>query len=185
MPDLKPRRGAITNIVILDGYTLNPGDLSWEEFEALGNCTVYNRTPADKVMERAQDAECILTNKTELDRETIGRLPKLKYIGLPATGYNVVDTAAARERGVPVTNIPTYGTRSVAQMTFALLLELTQHVAHHGETTRAGRWTASKDWCYWDYPLIELDGLTLGLIGYGRSCERFRYEGRCLRPAGV
>jgi glycerate dehydrogenase len=119
-------------------------------------------------VKRAADAGLVLTNKTVLDRDHIGRLPQLKYIGVLATGFNVVDIAAARERNIPVTNIPTYGTKSVAQMTFALILELTQHVAHHAQTVRDGRWTACPDFCYWDFPLIELDGLTLGVVGYGR-----------------
>lgn len=156
------------NIVVLDGFTLNPGDLSWDKLQALGKCEVYDRTPPDQTLARAADAEVVLTNKTVLGREEIARLPKLKYIGVLATGYNVVDIAAARERNIPVANIPTYGTRSVAQMTFALLLELTQHVAHHAQTVRDGRWSKNPDWCYWDYPLIELDGLTMGLAGFGR-----------------
>lgn len=155
-------------IVVLDGFTLNPGDLSWDKLNKLGKCEVHDRTPADQTVARAADAEVVLTNKTVLGRDEIARLPKLKYIGVLATGYNVVDVAAARERNIPVTNIPTYGTRSVAQMTFALLLELTQHVAHHAQTVREGRWSKNPDWCYWDYPLIELDGLTMGLAGFGR-----------------
>jgi glycerate dehydrogenase len=119
-------------------------------------------------VQRARDAEILLTNKTVLGREVLAQLPALRYIGVLATGYNVVDVAAARQRGIPVTNVPTYGTRSVAQMTFALLLELTQHVGHHARTVREGRWSSSEDFCYWDYPLIELDGLTMGLIGLGR-----------------
>jgi glycerate dehydrogenase len=158
----------MTRIVVLDGYTLNPGDLSWEGLFALGDCHVYDRTPADCLVERARDAEILLTNKTVLNRDVLVRLPALRYIGVLATGYNVVDVAVARQRGIPVTNVPTYGTRSVAQMTFALLLELTQHVGHHAWTVREGRWSSSEDFCYWDYPLIELDGLTMGLIGLGR-----------------
>ncbi len=156
------------NIVVLDGYTLNPGDLSWSGFEALGGCTVHERTPPEQIVARARKAEIVLTNKTPLTAETLAALPKLKYIGVLATGYNVVDVAAARERGVPVTNIPTYGTRSVAQMTFALLLELAHRTGHHTQTVREGRWNQSQDFCYWDHPLIELDGLTFGVIGYGR-----------------
>ncbi len=155
-------------IVILDGYTLNPGDLSWDDLKKLGVCTIYDRTPPEQVIKRACDAEIVLTNKTVLDAETIGALPNLKYIGVLATGYNVVDIVAASKRDILVTNVPTYGTRSVAQMTFALLLELTQHVGHHSQTVRNGRWCDSPDFCYWDYPLVELDGLTMGLIGYGR-----------------
>jgi glycerate dehydrogenase len=156
------------NIVVLDGFTLNPGDLTWDGLKALGSCTVHDRTAPDLVVERAKDAEIVLTNKTVLNRETILKLPKLKYIGVLATGYNVVDIAAARERNVPVANIPAYGTKSVAQMTFALLLEMTQHVGHHAQTVAEGRWTRSPDFCYWDHPLIELEGLTMGIVGYGR-----------------
>jgi glycerate dehydrogenase len=158
----------MTRIVVLDGYTLNPGDLSWQGLFALGDCRIYDRTPADCLVERARDAEILLTNKTVLGQEVLERLPLLRYIGVLATGYNVVDVSAARQRGIPVTNVPTYGTRSVAQMTFALLLELTQHVGHHAGSVREGRWSASEDFCYWDYPLIELDGLIMGLIGLGR-----------------
>ena len=157
------------NIVVLDGYTLNPGDLSWENLERLGSsCRVHDRTPAAEIVARARDADIVLTNKTPLTAETLAALPKLRYIGVLATGYNVVDTAAARRRGIPVTNIPTYGTRSVAQLTFALLLELAHHAGHHAQTVRAGRWSQNPDFCYWDHPLIELDGLTFGAIGFGR-----------------
>jgi glycerate dehydrogenase len=156
------------NIVVLDGYTLNPGDLSWDELQALGACEIFDRTPPKNVTTRAAHADLIVTNKVVLRREHMEALPKLKYIGVTATGYNIVDTAVARERGVTVTNVPAYGTPSVAQHTFALLLELTQHVGHHAETVRAGRWAHSPDWCYWDRPLVELDGLTMGIVGYGR-----------------
>lgn len=156
------------NIVVLDGHTANPGDLSWAELEALGACQVFVRTPPDQVVSRAKAAELVLTNKTILDREAIVRLPKLRYIGALATGYNVVDVAAAKERGIVVTNVPDYSTRSVAQLTFALLLELTHHVGLHAEGVRAGRWSRSEDFCYWETPLTELDGLTLGLLGFGR-----------------
>lgn len=156
------------NIVVLDGYTLNPGDLSWHELTSLGRCDIYDRTSPSDVLKRAIGAEAILTNKTVLTREQIQGLPTLRYIGVLATGYNVVDTAAARERNIPVTNVPGYGTRSVAQMTFALLLELTQHVGHHAHTVRAGKWSKCPDYCYWDYPLVELNGLTLGIVGFGR-----------------
>jgi glycerate dehydrogenase len=156
------------NIVVLDGFTLNPGDLGWDALKALGPCTIHDRTPPELVVERARDAEIVLTNKTVLGRDTIAALPKLKYVGVLATGYNVVDIAAAKERSVPVTNVPDYGTLSVAQHTFALLLELTQHVEHHAQTVREGRWTRSADFCYWDFPLIELHGLTFGIIGFGK-----------------
>ena len=156
------------NIVVLDGYTLNPGDLTWDALKQLGSCTVHDRTPPELVLERAREAEVILTNKVVLNRETILALPRLKYIGVLATGYNVVDAAAAKERGIPVTNVPDYGTPSVAQHTFALLLELTQRSGHHAQTVRDGRWAASADFCYWDSPLVELHGLTFGVIGFGK-----------------
>jgi glycerate dehydrogenase len=156
------------NIVVLDGFTLNPGDLSWDALRALGPCEVFDRTPPGQVEARAANAAIVLTNKTVLGQESIARLPALKYIGVLATGTNVVDLAAARGRGIPVTNVPAYGTRSVAQATFALLLELTNHVGAHAQGVRAGRWTRGADWCYWDAPLLELDGLTLGLVGFGR-----------------
>lgn len=156
-----------TNIVVLDGYTLNPGDLSWHELEALGDCRIFDRTPPDAVWERAAGAAVVLTNKTILNRDTLAALPALKYIGVLATGYNVVDTVAAKERGIPVTNVPAYGTPAVTQMTFALILELTHHVGHHAGTVREGRWSQSVDFCYWDHPLVELQGLTLGIVGYG------------------
>lgn len=155
-------------IVVLDGYTLNPGDLSWVGLESLGECRIYDRTAPSDVVRRSGKAEIILTNKTLLTRETISALPKLRYIGVMATGYNVVDLEAARERGIPVTNVPVYGTKSVVQMVFALLLEMTQQAAYHAETVRNGRWTASVDFCYWDKPLIELDGMVMGIVGYGR-----------------
>jgi glycerate dehydrogenase len=158
----------VMRIVVLDGFTLNPGDLSWAALQALGDCAVHERTAPEQTVERARDAEILFTNKVVLGRAEFAHLPRLRYVGVLATGYNVVDVAAARERGIVVTHIPAYGTRSVAQMTFALLLELTQHVGHHAQTVREGRWTRSRDFCYWDAPLVELDGLTLGLVGFGR-----------------
>ena len=155
-------------IVVLDGYTLNPGDLSWDGLHAIGQCVVYDRTTPSNIVAQAQDAEIVFTNKTVLDRATLLSLPKLRYIGVLATGYNIVDVRTARERNIVVTNIPTYGTRSVAQHAFALLLELVQRVGHHAETVRDGRWSACPDFCYWDYPLIELEGLTMGIVGLGR-----------------
>ncbi|MBN2476090.1 MAG: D-2-hydroxyacid dehydrogenase [Pirellulales bacterium] len=155
-------------IVVLDGYTLNPGDLSWDDLRALGACDIYPRTPPHEVVPRAKDAEIVLTNKAVVSREVIEQLPKLRYVGVLATGYNVVDTDAARERGILVVNVPTYGTSSVAQMVFAHLLNLAQHVGHHAQTVAQGRWAASEEWCYWDYPLVELAGLTMGLVGFGR-----------------
>jgi len=156
------------NIVVLDGYTLNPGDLTWKELESLGQCTIYDRTDPKEVVPRAKDAEIVLTNKTVLSSDVIAQLPKLKYIGVLATGYNIVDIEAARDLGIPVTNVPAYSTQSVAQMVFAHILNLVQHVAHHAETVRSGRWASNPDFCYWDTPLIELVGLTMGIIGFGR-----------------
>lgn len=156
------------NIVVLDGFALNPGDLSWAKLEELGRCVVYDRTSESRILSRAAGAEIVLTNKTPLRDEHLRQLPALRYIGVLATGYNVVDVEAARARGVTVTNVPAYSTRSVAQLTFALLLELTLHVGHHAQTVREGKWTASPDFCYWDFPLIELDQLTMGIIGFGR-----------------
>ena len=154
-------------IVVLDGHTLNPGDLRWDELQALGGCDVYERTPPPEVLARARNAEIVLTNKTVLGREQIESLPALKYIGVLATGTNVVDLAAARERNIPVTNVPSYATSSVAQLTFALLLELTLHAGRHSESVRNGGWSRSQDFCYWEEPLVELAGLTMGLIGFG------------------
>jgi glycerate dehydrogenase len=156
------------NIVVLDAYTLNPGDLSWAELEALGPCALYDRTPPESRVERAKGSQIVLTNKTVLSRQVIEQLPKLRYIGVLATGYNIVDTAAARGRGVPVTNVPTYGSASVAQMVFAHLLHLTQRVADHARSVAAGDWSRCPDFCYWQHPLVELAGLTLGLVGFGR-----------------
>jgi glycerate dehydrogenase len=156
------------NIVVLDGFTLNPGDLSWDELKVLGPCRIYDRTAPEEIVARCASAGILLTNKAALTRDHILALPELRYIGVTATGTNVVDLEAARSREIPVTNVPAYGTKSVAQTTFALLLELTQHVGHHARTVRQSQWSRSLDWCYWERPLIELDGLTLGIIGFGR-----------------
>ena len=156
------------HIVVLDGHTLNPGDLDWSGLQAIGSCEIHSRTPPAQVVPRAQGADIVLTNKTVLSRASIEQLPQLRYIGVLATGYNVVDMPAARRHGVCVTNVPAYGTPSVAQMVFAHLLNLTQHVAEHGQSVRAGDWTRSEDFCYWDFPLVELAGLTMGIVGYGR-----------------
>ena len=156
------------NIVVLDGYTLNPGDLSWAELESIGLTVIYDRSSSTEVLPRAADAGILLTNKTEITRAHLERLPNLKYIGVLATGTNIVDLKAARERNIRVTNVPGYGTNSVAQTAIALLLELTQHVGHHAQTVRESRWVRSPDWCYWDRPLIELNGLTMGIVGFGR-----------------
>ena len=161
------------NIVVLDGYTLNPGDLTWEGLEKLGDLTVYDRTPEDKIRERIKDAEIIFTNKTPLTKETLEEESKLKYIGVLATGYNVVDVDAAKELGIIVTNIPTYGTTAVAQMTTALLLEMCHHVGEHSEEVRSGGWTNNVDWCFWNHPLIELAGKNAGVIGFGRIGQNF------------
>ena len=155
-------------IVILDGYTENPGDLSWEGFEKLGDLTVYDRTPADKIAERIEGAEAVIINKTPLSAETIAGCPTLKYIGVLATGYNVVDIQAAKDRGIPVCNIPTYGTAAVGQFAIALLLEICHHIGEHSQSVHNGDWESCVDWCYWNYPLIELDGKTMGIIGFGR-----------------
>ena len=155
------------NIVVLDGHTLNPGDLDWRGVEALGALTVHARSSVAEIIARAADADILLTNKTPVTAEAIAALPKLRFIGVLATGYNVVDIAAASARGIPVCNVPGYGTASVAQHVFALLLELTQQTGHHAQTVRDGRWSASPDFCYWDFPLVELAGRTLGIVGYG------------------
>jgi glycerate dehydrogenase len=154
-------------IVVLDGYTLNPGDLSWEGLRALGDFTVYDRTPEEKVVERIGDAEIVFVNKVNITREILEQT-NIKYIGVLATGYNVVDIDAAREKGIPVSNIPTYGTASVAQMVFALLLEVCHHVGDHDAAVKIGEWTHKTDFCFWNYPLIELADKTMGIIGYGR-----------------
>ncbi|MBN1589986.1 MAG: D-2-hydroxyacid dehydrogenase [Pirellulales bacterium] len=155
-------------IVVLDGHTLNSGDLSWETLEALGTCTVYPRTPAAETVARAEGAEIVLTNKTILGQAEIERLAALRYIGVLATGYNVVDVEAATERGITVTNVPAYGTDSVVQMVFAHLMNLTLHVGQHAQAVAEGRWSRSEDFCFWDYPLIELSDMTMGIVGLGR-----------------
>ena len=155
-------------IVILDGYTENPGDLSWEGFEKQGELTVYDRTPAEKIVERIGDAQAVITNKTPISKETLDACGNVKYIGVLATGYNVVDTEAAKAKGIVVTNIPTYGTDAVGQFAIALLLEICHHVGHHDKAVKEGRWEKNLDWCFWDYPLIELSGKTMGIIGFGR-----------------
>ena len=155
------------NIVILDAHTANPGDLSWAELERLGNVTVYDRTPAADTVTRCLDADIVLTNKVYLGRQEVERLPRLKYIGVLATGYNVVDIAAASQRGIVVTNVPAYSTDSVAQMVFAHLLTVTNRAEHYARQVRQGRWSASTDFCFWDSPLTELSGKTFGIVGLG------------------
>ena len=159
-------------IVVLDGYAANPGDLCWDELKALGECTIYDRTAPKEVLVRAKDAEVLLTNKTVLSREHIEALPALKYIGVLATGYNIVDVEAARQQGVVVTNIPAYSTDSVAQMVFAHILNIAQQVQHHSEEVHRGRWTQSPDFCFWDTPLIELRGKKLGIVGLGHTGQQ-------------
>lgn len=156
-------------IVVLDGYTLNPGDLSWKDLEALGTVKIYDRTHPGEVVERATGAQIVLTNKTVLDGEALSQLPDLKYIGVLATGYNVVNLEAARRQGITVTNIPAYSTDSVAQMVFAHLLNITQRVGHYAEEVASGHWTKQADFSYWNTPLVELAGKTLGVIGLGHT----------------
>ena len=155
------------NIVILDAFTANPGDLSWAELERLGSVTVYDRTAAADTVTRCLDADIVLTNKVCLGRQEVERLPRLKYIGVLATGYNVVDIAAASQRGIVVTNVPAYSTDSVAQMVFAHLLTVTNRAEHYARQVRQGRWSASTDFCFWDSPLTELSGKTFGIVGLG------------------
>lgn len=171
-------------IVILDGYTENPGDLSWAQLERLGELTVYDRTPCDtaEIVRRIGEAEIVVTNKTPLTREVLEACPGVRFIAVLATGYNVVDVKAARERGVPVSNVPAYGTAAVGQFAIALLLEICSRVGHHAEAVRAGRWESAPDWTFWDYPLIELAGKTMGVIGFGRIGQT---TGRIARALGM
>ncbi|NQU11328.1 D-2-hydroxyacid dehydrogenase [bacterium] len=159
-------------IVVLDGHTLNPGDNPWEAVAALGDLTVHERTPPDQIVARARDAEIVLTNKTPLTAATLADLPRLRFVAVLATGYNIVDVTAARQRGVPVANVPVYGTDAVAQFVFALLLELCHHVGAHHAAVHGGRWTRSADFCFWDHPLRELAGSTIGIVGFGRIGRR-------------
>jgi len=154
-------------IVVLDGYTLNPGDLSWSELEKFGNTRIYDRTSQEEILERCEHADIIFTNKTPVNAWLINQLPSLKFIGVLATGYNIVDIQAAKSKGIVVSNVPDYGTASVAQFTFALLLELCHHVQKHSDSARAGKWSASPDFSFWETPLIELTGKTIGIIGFG------------------
>jgi len=157
-------------MVMLDGYTVNPGDLSWEPLQQFGELIVYDRTPDDdaEIARRIGDAEIVILNKTPLSRAAMDVCPNLKFVTVLATGYNIVDCEAAREKGVIVANVPSYGTQSVSQFAFALLLEICHHVAHHDRAVHDGRWSSNPDWCFWDYPLIELAGKTMGIIGFGR-----------------
>ncbi len=169
-------------IVVLDGYTENPGDLSWGGFEAIGETVVYDRTPEEQIVERIGEAEIVILNKTPITRATLEACPGIKYIGVLATGYNVVDTDAARERGIPVCNIPSYGTASVGQFAIALLLEICHHIGAHSDSVHNGDWERSADWCYWNHPLIELDGKTMGIIGFGRIGQA---TGRIAKALGM
>lgn len=154
-------------IVVLDGFTLNPGDLNWDKFSEIGDLQVYDRTSPEEVRERTADANIVLTNKTVLTAEDIAAMNKVEYIGVLATGVNVVDLEYTKKNGITVTNVPGYSGSSSAQAVFALILELTNRVGHHSQTVTDGKWSASKDFCYWDYPLVELEGITLGIVGYG------------------
>ena len=172
-------------IVVLDGYAENPGDLSWAPLEALGEVTVYDRTSLtdeEETIVRLSGAEIAVTNKTPITRRIIDACPQLRYITMLATGYNVVDAAYAREKGIPLSNIPAYGTAAVGQFAIALLLEICHHAAHHSDTVHTGKWAACADWCYWDYPLIELDGKTMGITGFGRIGQQ---TGRIARALGM
>ena len=159
-------------IVVLDGFTANPGDLSWKGLEALGELTVFDRTKPEETVVRAADAEIVLTNKVIISREVMAQLPRLRYVGVLATGYNVVDVECAKERGITVTNVPAYSTESVAQMVFAHLLTVTNRTEHYARQNREGRWTANHDFCYWDFPHMELAGKTFGIVGLGNIGQR-------------
>lgn len=172
-------------IVVLDGYTENPGDLSWDELGKLGEITVYDRTSyqdAPIIAERIGDAEIVVLNKTPITRATLDACPNIRLIAVLATGYNVVDYNYAREKGIPVVNVPAYGTMSVSQYSIALLLEICHHIGHHSQSVHEGKWAQNQDWCYWDYPLIELDGKTMGIIGFGRIGQA---EGRVAKALGM
>ena len=169
-------------IVILDGYTENPGDLSWEGFEALGEVTVYDRTAPEDIVSRIGDAEVVILNKVPITEDTLNQCSHIRYIGVLATGYNVVDVEACKKRGIPVCNIPTYGTAAVGQFAIARLLEICHHVAHHSDAVHEGRWESNPDWCFWDYPLIELADKTMGVIGFGRIGQA---TGRIAKALGM
>lgn len=160
------------NIVVLDGFTLNPGDINWERLKKIGDVKIYERTPVELILDRIGDAQIVFTNKTPLTRKTLEKAPNIKFIGVLATGYNVVDVKAAAHFKIPVTNVPTYGTDAVSQFVFALLLELCHHVGEHSKAVFEGVWSSSKDFCFWNYPLIELAGKTMGIVGTGRIGRR-------------
>lgn len=158
-------------IVVLDGYTLNPGDLSWDKLKVFGDLQVYDRTSLtdeEEIIDRIGDAEFVFTNKTPISENVIRCCSSIRFIGVLATGYNVVDIAAAKRKGIPVSNVPSYGTEAVGQFAIAMLLEICHHIGYHSDQVKKGRWAEAKDWCFWDYPLIELSGKTLGIIGFGR-----------------
>ncbi len=161
----------MNSIVVLDGYTLNPGDLSWDDLKLIGPCEIYDRTSADQIIARAKNAEIVLTNKTPINKTTINALPKLKYIGVLATGYNVVDIQAAKEKNIPVCNVPGYSGMSVSQAVFSLLLEITNQVGRHSQEVRNGKWSSSPDFCFTSTPIIELTDLTFGVVGYGNIAQ--------------
>ncbi len=172
-------------IIVLDAFTENPGDLSWSPLEELGEVTIYDRTSyaeSPVIAARISDAEIVVTNKTPISRETLEKCPNVRLIAVLATGYNIVDYTCAKERGIPVVNVPAYGTASVAQFAIALLLEICAHVAHHSEAVHAGRWESADDWCFWDFPLIELAGKTMGIIGFGRIGQA---TGRIAKALGM
>ena len=172
-------------LVVLDGYIENPGDLSWDALKEFGDLTVYDRTSfteSSLITERIGDAEIIITNKTPISRETIDKCPHIQLIAALATGYNVIDYNYAAEKVIPVVNVPTYGTASVSQFSIALLLEICHHIGHHDKTVHEGKWAENVDWCYWDYPLIELEGKTMGIIGFGRIGQA---EGRIAKALGM
>lgn len=172
-------------IVVLDGYTENPGDLSWDGMRALGNLRVYDRTSyveSPLIAERIGNAGVVVVNKTPISRATLDACPSVRLVAVLATGYNVVDCAACREKGIPVVNVPSYGTASVSQYSIALLLEICHHIGHHNEQVHQGKWASNADWCFWDHPLIELEGKTMGIIGFGRIG---RAEGRIAKALGM
>lgn len=169
-------------IVILDAFTLNPGDLSWNRLKKLGDISVYERTSKDEILKRIGDAEAVFTNKTPITKETFNACPNIKFVGVLATGYNIVDVDAAKDKGIPVCNIPIYGTTAVSQFVFALLLEICHHAWDHNLAVKKGDWTNNIDWCFWNYPLIELADKTMGIIGYGRIGQA---TGKIARALGM
>ena len=182
MEEKKPSR---VKIVVLDGYRENPGDLSWESLEALGDLTVYDRTSYEDsplIAERIGDAKIVITNKTPVSKATIDKCPNIRMITVLATGYNITDYIYAKEKGIIVCNVPTYGTASVSQFSIALLLEICHHIGHHSQAVQEGRWASNPDWCFWDYPLIELENKTIGIIGFGRIGKS---EGRIAKALGM